>query len=73
MLEYLLIGTDIRNICVFLAPVFSGFTAIATYLFTKEITHKSGPGLLAALFIAIVPSYISRSVAGFHIPSFTHQ
>ena len=55
---------DIRNVCVFLAPVFSGFCAVSTYLFTKEATHRSGPGLFSALFIAIVPSYISRSVAG---------
>jgi len=55
---------DIRNICVFLAPVFSGFTAISTYFFAKECTNKPGAGLLAALFISIVPSYISRSVAG---------
>ena len=55
---------DIRNVCVFIAPVFSGFCAAATYLFAKEATHKAGPGLFAALFISIVPSYISRSVAG---------
>lgn len=55
---------DIRNVCVFIAPVFSGFCAVATYLFTKESTHRAGPGLFAALFVAIVPSYISRSVAG---------
>ncbi len=55
---------DIRNVCVFLAPVFAGFTSVSMYLFTKEATGKSETGLLAALFIAIVPSYISRSVAG---------
>ncbi|CAI2387653.1 unnamed protein product [Moneuplotes crassus] len=55
---------DIRNVCVFIAPIFSGFCAAATYLFTKECTHREGPGLFAAIFIAIVPSYISRSVAG---------
>lgn len=37
---------------------------MATYLFAKEATHREGPGLYAALFIAVVPSYISRSVAG---------
>lgn len=26
---------DIRNVCVFLAPVFGSFTAVATYLMTK--------------------------------------
>lgn len=55
---------DIRNVCVFLAPTFSGLTAISTYFFTKEATNKPGAGLLAALFISVVPSYISRSVAG---------
>ncbi|KAJ3112073.1 oligosaccharyl transferase stt3 subunit [Phlyctochytrium bullatum] len=54
---------DIRNICVFLAPVFSAFTAIATYLLTVEIKDTSA-GLLAAAFIGIAPGYISRSVAG---------
>jgi dolichyl-diphosphooligosaccharide--protein glycosyltransferase len=53
----------IRDICVFLAPVFSGFTAIVTYLLTKEV-WSSGAGLFAACFISIVPGYISRSVAG---------
>lgn len=55
---------DIRNVCVFLAPVFAAFTALAGYGLTKEITKKSEAGLFSALFIAIVPSYISRSVAG---------
>ena len=55
---------DIRNVCVFLAPCFAGLTALATYLFTKECTGKKTHGLFAALFVAIVPSYISRSVAG---------
>lgn len=54
---------DIRNVCVLFAPAFSGITAIATYYLTKEIKDSSA-GLLAAAFIAIVPGYISRSVAG---------
>lgn len=54
---------DIRNVCVMFAPAFSGITALATYHFTKEI-KDSGAGLLAAAFMAIVPGYISRSVAG---------
>ena len=51
---------DIRNVCVFLAPVFSSITAYAAYLFTCEIKA----GLLAAAFIGVAPGYISRSVAG---------
>lgn len=54
---------DIRNVCVLLAPGFSGLTAFATYLFTKELKDESA-GLLAAAFIGIAPGYISRSVAG---------
>ena len=63
-LDALFLPMDIRNICVFLAPVFAGFTAISTFLFTKEATNRPEAGLFAALFISIVPSYISRSVAG---------
>ncbi len=64
VLNELLLPVDIRNVCVFIAPLFSAFTALATYLFCKEITFKTGPGLFGAFFMAIVPSYISRSVAG---------
>ena len=63
-LDFLALPMDIRNICVFLAPAFSGVTAISTYFFTKEATNKTEAALLSALFISIVPSYISRSVAG---------
>ena len=42
---------------------YSVLTALATYFLTKEL-WSSGAGLLAACFIAIVPGYISRSVAG---------
>lgn len=63
VLHQLNFPVDIRNICVFLAPVFSAFTAIACYLLTCEVKDASA-GLLAAAFIGIVPGYISRSVAG---------
>ena len=62
--DFLSFPVDIRNVCVFLAPVFAGLTSISTYFFAKECTNKPETGLFAALFIAIVPSYISRSVAG---------
>jgi len=28
---------DIRNVCVFLAPLFSSLTALVTYVLTKEL------------------------------------
>lgn len=63
-LRALTIPVDIRNICVLLAPVFSGLTACAAYLFTNEISKSRSAGLLAAIFMGIAPGYISRSVAG---------
>ncbi|VEL06626.1 unnamed protein product [Protopolystoma xenopodis] len=62
-LNALNIPIHIREVCVFLAPIFSGLTAIATYLLTKEVWNE-GAGLFAACFISIAPGYISRSVAG---------
>lgn len=52
MCHLLSFPVHIREVCVFLAPVFSGMTAIATYFFTKEIWNE-GAGLFAACFIAI--------------------
>lgn len=62
-LNFLNFTIDIRNICVFLAPIFSSLTTIVTYLLTKEL-KDSASGLVAACLISIVPGYISRSVAG---------
>ena len=64
VLRLLSIPVDIRNICVLLAPAFSGLTALATYLLTSELSPSPSAGLLAAAFMGIAPGYISRSVAG---------
>lgn len=61
--EWFGLPIDIRNICVLLAPAFSGVTAFFTYLLTKEMKDSSA-GFLAAIFMGIAPGYISRSVAG---------
>lgn len=62
LLHMLNISVNIRNVCVFLAPIFSAYAALASYLLTTEVTKKSATGLLAAAFTAIVPSYISRYI-----------
>ncbi|XP_064597745.1 dolichyl-diphosphooligosaccharide--protein glycosyltransferase subunit STT3A-like [Liolophura sinensis] len=62
-LRFLNITIEIRNVCVFLAPLFSSLTTLVTYQFTKEL-KDAGAGLVAAAMISIVPGYISRSVAG---------
>ncbi|RMZ56966.1 hypothetical protein APUTEX25_005028 [Auxenochlorella protothecoides] len=53
----------IQEICVFMGPLFSGLCALATFFFMREV-RGDGAGLASAAFIAIIPSYISRSVAG---------
>ena len=63
-LRWLTFPVDIRNICVLLAPGFSGLTAFAAYLLTSEMSTSPSAGLLAAVFMGIAPGYISRSVAG---------
>jgi len=63
VMHFLNVTIEIRNVCVFLAPFFSSMTALVTYQLTKEL-KDSGAGLIAASMIAIVPGYISRSVAG---------
>ena len=63
-LRWLTFPVDIRNICVLLAPGFSGLTAFAAYLLTTEMSTSPSAGLLAAVFMGIAPGYISRSVAG---------
>lgn len=54
ILRLINLPVDIRNVCVLLAPGFSGLTALATYLFTREM-NGDGAGLLAAAFIGIAP------------------
>ena len=54
---------NVREVCVFLAPLFSSLTSIVTYKLTSEL-YSTGAGLVSAAMIAIVPGYISRSVAG---------
>lgn len=63
MNTWMALGVDIRDVCVFLAPAFSGLTAIATFLLTRELAGSSA-ALFAASFMAVCPGYISRSVAG---------
>jgi dolichyl-diphosphooligosaccharide--protein glycosyltransferase len=57
ILEKIAFPIDIKNICVFLAPVFAAFTSITAFFFTKEITNNPWAGLYSALFMAVVPGY----------------
>ncbi|SPJ10915.1 oligosaccharyl transferase STT3 subunit, putative [Plasmodium sp. DRC-Itaito] len=55
---------SMRNICIYIGPIFSFFTCIISYFLTREIYNFSGAALLSALFVSISPSHISRTVAG---------
>ncbi|XP_043707600.1 dolichyl-diphosphooligosaccharide--protein glycosyltransferase subunit STT3A-like [Telopea speciosissima] len=63
LLNSLNIPLTVETVCVFTAPIFSANAAWATYLLTKEV-KGTGAGLAAAALLSMVPSYISRSVAG---------
>ncbi|KAL9267907.1 Dolichyl-diphosphooligosaccharide--protein glycosyltransferase subunit STT3A-like protein [Drosera capensis] len=63
ILNSLNIPLSVETVCVFTAPVFSANAAWATFFLTKEV-KGTGAGLTAAALLAMVPSYISRSVAG---------
>ena len=71
VMHLLNITIDIRNVCVFLAPLFSSLTVLVTYHLTKELKDASA-GLVAAAMIAIVPGYISRSATHTHTHTHTH-
>lgn len=53
----------VKDVCVMIGPLFSSFTVVACYLLVRQVRSR-GAGLIAAIFIATIPSYISRSVAG---------
>ncbi|KAF5838753.1 Oligosaccharyl transferase STT3 subunit-domain-containing protein [Dunaliella salina] len=63
VLHALNIPIHIQEVCVFTAPLFSALCALACYGLVREV-RGTGAGMLASAFVGMVPSYISRSVAG---------
>ncbi|SCO72652.1 dolichyl-diphosphooligosaccharide--protein glycosyltransferase subunit STT3, putative [Plasmodium vivax] len=55
---------DIKMVCIYIGPLFSCLTCVMTYVLTVEVYHFGGAGLLAALFVCMSPSHVSRTVAG---------
>ncbi|KAL7712769.1 dolichyl-diphosphooligosaccharide--protein glycotransferase [Entamoeba marina] len=62
-LAYMNMIIDVRLICVCMGPIYSIITCITAYLFGCRV-HSDRAGLFAAALIAVVPGYMSRSVAG---------
>jgi dolichyl-diphosphooligosaccharide--protein glycosyltransferase len=57
------VTVNIRNVCVMLAPIFAGNTALVTYQLAKEARDEA-TGLLAAALISIVPGSFSELASG---------
>ena len=65
VLNWMGANVSVKDICVFLPPFMAANTSIVTYMLGMEVSGGSRQvGLLAAFFMAIVPGYTSRSVAG---------
>lgn len=60
----LALGIELRDICVFTGPAAASLACMIIYAFTTDVAADQIAGLFAALFLAIIPGYISRSVAG---------
>ena len=57
-------NVDIKDISVLMAPIFSIFLAYSAYALGKEMSGQVTVGLVASLLIAVLPTIISRGVAG---------
>jgi dolichyl-diphosphooligosaccharide--protein glycosyltransferase len=58
------IGISLKNFLILLPPVFGAVTCLVAYFLGKDIAGKP-VGILAALFLALNPSYIGRTTLGF--------
>ena len=63
ILHALNLPIHVQEVCVFTAPLFSALTALSTFALVREVRGR-GAGLVAAALMSVVPSYVSRSVAG---------
>lgn len=63
VLHFLNVPIHVQEVCVFTAPLFSSFCSLASYGLVNEVRGEAA-GLIAATMVGIVPSYLSRSVAG---------
>ncbi|MFX0025332.1 MAG: STT3 domain-containing protein [Candidatus Hermodarchaeota archaeon] len=62
--KFLGIPVSLYDVCFFFPAFMGGLTVYATYLLGKEILDRR-LGLIAAFFMAFVPGYMQRTVAGF--------
>jgi dolichyl-diphosphooligosaccharide--protein glycosyltransferase len=58
------IGISLKNLLILLPPIFGAITCLVAYFLGKDIAGRP-VGILAALFLALNPSYIGRTTLGF--------
>jgi dolichyl-diphosphooligosaccharide--protein glycosyltransferase len=58
------IGISVKNFLILLPPIFGAVTCLVAYFLGKDIAGRP-VGILAALFLALNPSYIGRTTLGF--------
>lgn len=66
-LQALHLDVDLREVCVYIGPVFAVLAAWATYAMVCEArpgVQGVRAGLVAAMALALSPAYVSRSAAG---------
>ena len=64
ILSLLGIGISLLNFCILFPPIFGTITVLVVYFLGKDIAGKPA-GILAALFLALNPSYVGRTSLGF--------
>lgn len=55
---------DLMWLCVIYPPILGALGVLATYFLGKEVANKE-VGLFAAFFMAVIPAYTQRTIAGF--------
>jgi dolichyl-diphosphooligosaccharide--protein glycosyltransferase len=59
------IHVDVMYLCVIFPPIMGTLGVITMYFLGKEVANKE-VGLFAAFFMAIIPAYTQRTIAGFY-------
>ena len=60
VMNFFHVTIDIRNVCVFLAPLFSSFTTLVTYHLTKEL--KVGYPRFYNYYLVITKHFTAETV-----------
>ena len=58
-------SVTVMDVCIIFPVLMGAVTCIVAYYFGKEVAGK-GVGLLSALFIALSPAHIGRTILGFY-------